>query len=207
MTHWHSIHRGLQGLVLLGVITAFLGCGSPGGEGCGGTGGRVSCLTVTNTVPQNGTTNTSNVDAFQDLCDIDDEGVATFEVFTDHDVQITFRNAVFPGASGSFDIEVLGYSISYSLNDCPTTATGCPPLQGFSAQEPFLVPAGGTVTRTFPLVPLRTKDEYVDEGGAPGPAPSYSAIYRFSTRTTPFNDSFTLESSVEFTIGNFDLCP
>jgi hypothetical protein len=168
----------------------------------------VSCLEVDNIAPEGADGDaSSNVDAFQDICDIDDEGNPEFEPFTDHSAAITFSNNTFPGADGSFDIRLVRFSISYRLNDCPGGASGCPPLTGFSAGQSVLIPAGSTVTETFPFVPLRVKRQYRTAGGSDIDPPSYTAVYTFTAQTTPFNDTLTVEASTEFSIGNFDLCP
>jgi hypothetical protein len=167
----------------------------------------VSCLEVNSIAPEdaNGEA-TSNVDAFQGIC-TDDEGNPTPEPFTDHNAAVTFSNNTFPGADESFAIRIVRFTISYRLNDCPAGASGCPPLTGFSAAQSLLIPAGGTATATFPFVPLRVKDQYVDSGGAAFPPPSYNIVYSFTAQTTPFNETITVDASAEFTIGNFDLCP
>jgi hypothetical protein len=168
----------------------------------------VSCLEVDNIAPQDAADNvSSNVDAFRNVC-LDDEGNPTDpEPFTDHNADITFSNSTFPGADDSFDIRLVRFSISYRLNDCPTGVSGCPALTGFSAGQSLLIPAGSTVTRTFPFVPLGVKDQYATAGGAEFPPPSYTAVYTFTAQTTPFNETITVEASAEFSIGNFDLCP
>jgi hypothetical protein len=48
--------------------------------------------------------------------------------------------------------------------------------------------------------------DYVANGGDPNAVPSYTARYRFTAQTQFFQDSFTIEGSVSFTIGNFNTC-
>lgn len=208
MAQRQRIHRGLQGLVLLGLVCLLISCDDAGGRGCGGTEATVSCLEVDNIAPQDSANNaSSNVDAFQDIC-TDDEGNPTEpEPFTDHSAVVTFSNTTFPGADDSFAIRIVRFSVSYRLNDCPTVASECPALTGFSAGQSLVIPAGSTVTGTFPFVPLRVKAQYNNAGGSEFPPPSYTAVYTFTAQTTPVNETITVEASTEFSIGNFNLCP
>ncbi len=115
---------------------------------------------------------------------------------------------------GSLLLTILNYSVTYTLNDCPPRATVCPALTGFSVSpgQTFTIPTNGTVTQTFPMVPLRVKEEYVAEGGHTGssafgfPFPSYTATYVFTGRTDFFSDEIRIQGSTEFTIGNFNNC-
>jgi hypothetical protein len=159
----------------------------------------------------------SNVDAVPSTCSDD-----SVEPFTDHNASITFANRPFPSADtptpvesdGTLLLTILNYSVSYTLNDCPSRATGCPALTGFSVSpgQTFTIPTNSSVTQTFPLVPLRVKEEYVAEGGQLGasdfgfPFPSYTATYVFTGRTDFFSDDILIEGSTEFTIGNFNNC-
>ena len=209
MAQRQRIYRGLQGLVLLGLVCLLASCTDSGGRGCGGEGSTVSCLEVDTITPQDSANNvSSNVDAFRNEECLDDEGNPTDpEPFTDHNADITFSNSTFPGADESFDIRLVRFAVSYRLNDCPTVASECPALTGFSAGQSLLIPAGSTVTGTFPFVPLRVKRQYRTAGGSESPPPSYTAVYTFTAQTTPFNETITVEASAEFSIGNFDLCP
>jgi hypothetical protein len=209
MRGWQVTQQGLKSLFLIMLI--LVSCSAPDSdnpeEGCGGIEATVSCLNIVSIVPTNG----SNVDAATHACSIDPTtGVVTSvePALTDHNADVTFSNTQFPTATGSFDIRVIGYRVSYVLNDCPRAARGCPPLPGFTVQsETILVTAGSTVTRTLPLVPLRVKQAYVNAGGELGiAAPSYSAFYTFTAQTTRFNDTFTVEGNTEFTITDFDTC-
>jgi hypothetical protein len=196
--------------VFLGVLV-LAGCSASGGsgnpqEGCGGTEATVSCLEITSIAPKDSAGgNSSNVDAFQEVClDPTTGAVTSTETFTDHNADITFSNMRFPTATSGFDIRIIGYSVSYSLNQCPALAQGCPPLTGFTANESILIPEGGTVTVTLPFVPLRVKNAFCAGGGERGSAiPSYTATYTFTAQTTRFNDTFTVTGSAQFTIGNF----
>lgn len=209
MRWWQMARQGLQSLFLVALILA--SCAAPGGdnpqEGCGGLEASVSCLQITNIVPTAGATPTSNVDAHQDICRDPTTGLVTStETFGDHNADITLANRRFPTASDSFDIRLIGFSVSYSLNQCPALARGCPPLTGFTVTGPSVViPVDGSVTRTFPFVPLRVKDEYVAAGGELFSTflPSYTATYIFTAQTVSFNETFTVTGSAEFTIGDF----
>jgi hypothetical protein len=214
MQWWQMARQGLQGLFLVSLV--FMGCAAPGGEstaeGCGGLEASVSCLDIVQIAPTYLDSPTSNVDAFPDTCfDPVTGDVTGVEPFTDHSAQITFTNTRFPTASGSFDfdIRILGFTVSYTLNQCPAQAIGCPPVRGFTvAESTLLVPAGGSVTATFPFVPLRTKAEYRAAGGelfSPF-LPSYTVTYVFTAQTTRFNETITARGSAEFTIGAFNNC-
>lgn len=217
MRWWQMARQGLQGLFLVSLI--FMGCAAPGGEstaeGCGGLEASVSCLDIVQIAPTaTAGGNSSNVDALQDVCRDPVSGDVTgVEPFTDHSAQITFTHTRFPTASGSFDIRILSFTVSYTLNQCPARAIGCPPLTGFTASSTLLVPAGeegksNSVTATFPFVPIRVKDEYVTSGGELSFfLPSYTATYVFTAQTTRFNETITARGSAEFTIGNFNNCP
>ena len=220
MRWWQMVRQGLQSLFLVALILA--SCAAPGGdstaEGCGGIEATVSCLDITRIAPTYLSGATSAVDALRNTCR-DLLGVVTgMEPFTDHQADITFTSTRFPTASGSFDIRILSFTVSYTLNQCPAAARGCPSLTGFTGDETILVPApsaGGTssVTARFPFVPLRTKAEYVAAGGEISTStasisfPSYTATYVFTAQTTRFNDTFTVRGSSGFTIGNFNNCP
>lgn len=202
--------QSLKSLFLVALILA--SCSATGGsdnpqQGCGGTEATVSCLAITGIAPKTtGGGNSSNVDAFQEVCVDPTTGAATSrETFTDHNADITFSNMQFPTARAGFDLRITGYTVSYSLNQCPTAAVGCPPLTGFTASgESILILKGQTVTVTLPFVPLRVKSEFCAAGGERGRAiPSYTATYTFTAQTTGFNDTFTVTGSSQFTIGDF----
>jgi len=210
MRHWQMARQGLQSLFLVALI--LVSCAAPGGdnpqEGCGGLEAIVSCLQITSIAPTVGGTSTSNVDVHQDICrNPTTREVTSTEAFLgDHNAQVSFLNRRFPTATGGFDMRILGFSVSYSINQCPTLARGCPPLPGFTATGPSLViPAEGTLSQTFPFVPLRVKEAYVAAGGERFSAslPSYTATYTFTAQSINFNETFTVTGSTEFTIGDF----
>jgi len=210
MGRWQMARQGLQGLFLVALILA--SCSAPGSnnpqEGCGGLEASVSCLEITSIVPVAGSTPTSNVDVHQDICVDPATGKVTgTETFTgDHNAQVTFTNKKFPTASGGFDIRILGYSVSYRLNQCPALAQGCPPLTGFTvSSQTTVIPQDTSLTLTLPFVPLRVKQDYVAAGGEVFSAslPSYDATYVFTAQTVSFNQTFTVSGDAEFTIGDF----
>ncbi len=217
MIRSHQIPKRIIGICLLVASCILLGCEAEVSEECGGVGGVVSCLSIDGIQPSNVSGNpTTNVDAVASICT---DG--TTETFGDHNAEVTFSNTPFPGvdgtslatADGSQRIVITGYSVTYTLNNCPAAATACPALTGFSIRGTTLtVPANGTVTGTFAFVPLSVKEEYVAEGGetsgtgSGAPYPSYSVNYMFSAQTEFFDDDITIQGSAEFTIGNFNLC-
>jgi hypothetical protein len=217
---WMTGPKSVIGISLLLASSLLLGCDADTRDDCGGVGDVVSCVSIDSIVPVGGPvgsgTETSNVDALQSACT-----GGELESFTDHSAEITFANRQFPGGDGtqvdiggSLLLTILNYTVSYSLNDCPPRATGCPALTGFSVSpgQTFTIPINGAVTQSFPLVPLRVKEEYVAEGGHLGssqfgfPFPSYTATYVFTGRTDFFSDDIHIEGSTEFTIGNFNNC-
>jgi len=162
----------LKGLSLAVLILA--SCSAPSddgaGGGCGGSEASVSCLNVTSIVPTSQDEDTSNVDALQDQCRDAVTGAPTgIEPFGDHNAQVTLVNKQFPTSTATdraFDIGVIGFSVTYSLNQpCPVGALGCPPLTSITSGASIVIPAGQTVTVTLPFVRLSTKNEYVLAGG------------------------------------------
>jgi hypothetical protein len=216
----HKMLKWLVGFCTIGTLCILLGCEADVGEGCGGVGDLVSCLSIDSIQPTDAISGdeTSNVDALQSTCL--PEG--TPEPFGDHNATITFSNRQFPDATGdtapavcgSLTVTILDYSVFYTLNDCPDRAAGCPALTGFTASsgQALRIEPNGTTSATFPFVPLRVKEEYIAEGGQIGgsssgaPFPSYSAHYVFNARTNIFNDDIQVEGAAEFTIGSFDYC-
>jgi hypothetical protein len=138
--------------------------------------------------------------------------VTGLEPFADHNALVTLVNQQFPTSTSTdraFDIGIIGYSVTYRLNQpCPAAARGCPPLTALTSAESIFIPAGETVTVALPFVPLSTKQEYVRAGGELGNAPpSYSATYTFTAQTIGVNDTFTVQGSAQFTITDFNNCP
>jgi hypothetical protein len=206
--------QGLKGLFLVVLILA--SCSAPSddgaGGGCGGSEAAITCLSVTGIVPTSVTGDTTNVDALQDQCRDPATGAVTgLEPFGDHNALVTLVNQQFPTTTASdraFDIRIIGYSVTYRLNLCPTAARGCPPLTALPVSgESIVIPVGQTVTVTLPFVPLSTKNEYVRAGGELGiAAPSYSATYTFTAQTIGLVDTFTVQGSAQFTITDFNNC-
>lgn len=218
MVSMHRMHKWLISLCTIGTLCLLLGCEADGREECSGVGGFISCLSIDSIQPTDmSSTNSSNVDASANTC-ADGAG----EPFGDHGANITFSNRQFPANIGNDQLEIDGsllvtivnYSVSYTMNDCPDRATGCPALTGFSVSpgQTLTIPAGGSVTTSFPFVPLRVKEEYVAEGGHLGstqfgfPFPSYTANYLFTARSDFFSGDIEVEGSAQFTIGSFNLC-
>jgi hypothetical protein len=209
MRRWQMTQQGLKSLFLVALLLA--GCAASGNdspaEGCGGIEASVSCLQVTNVAPASGST---NVDAHQDIC-VDPRTnpatiTATETPLSDDNILITFANNQFPTAGNGFAIRLLGFSVSYNLNQCPALARGCPPLPGFTGSAPTtIIPLGGSATLPFPFVPLRVKQAYTMVGGELFSAslPSYTATYVFTAETVSFNDTITVTASAPFTIGDF----
>jgi len=211
MIRWHVRCILLNVLCAIGALGLLLGCEADVSDNCGGAGDDVSCLNISSIDPvdSNGTT-TSNVDAVRGVCDGN-----TPEPFTDHYADVTLVNTDFSADTlSTLSIIITDSSVTYTLNDCPPNASGCPALTGFSVSpgQTITIPPGGSVTTQFPFVPLRVKDEYVAEGGevtgsATGaPFPSYTVNYVFTGHTDSFGADVQLHGAAEFTIGNFNLC-
>ena len=206
--------QALKGLFLVVLILA--SCSAPSddgaGGGCGGSEASITCLDVTGIAPTSLAVDTTNVDALRDQCRDQTGAVTGPEPFEDHNARVTLVNRQFPTTTATgraFDIRIIGYSVTYTLNTrpCPAGVVGCPPLTGFTSGESITIPAGQTVTVTLPFVPLRTKNEYVQAGGEVGiAAPSYTATYTFAVQTIGLNDTFTVEGSKQFTITDFNNC-
>ena len=203
----------LKGLFLAVLILA--SCSAPSddgaGGGCGGSEASITCLDVTGIAPTSLGTDTTNVDALRDQCRDQTGAVTGPEPFEDHNARVTLVNRQFPTTTATgraFDVRIIGYSVTYRLNLCPTAARGCPPLTAFTVSgESIVIPAGQTATVTLPFVPLSTKNEYVQAGGELGiAAPSYSATYTFTAQTIGLNDTFTVQGSAQFTITDFNNC-
>ena len=204
--------QGLKGLFL--VVLILVGCSASGSsdnpdQGCGGTEAAVSCLGIVSITPKDaGGNTTNNVDAFAHICTVDPTTGAplTVEHLVDHNADVSFANTKFPTALSTFDLRVIGYSISYTLNEsCPSGAQACPSLAPLSFQENFVVPAGGGVTRTLAFVPLTVKIAYAANFSVRLPIPvlSYTAHYVFTAQTVGLNDTFTVEAGVTFEIADF----
>jgi hypothetical protein len=131
-------------------------------------------------------------------------------LFTAHSALITFTNAAFPNfadpeGADSLDVTIERVSITYQVNNCPPLA-GCPPLPEINQAVSLTIPADSSVTGTFPLVPISTKDEFLALGGSANAFPSYTANYIFTARTQAFSDTITVRGATNFVMGNFNLC-
>ena len=214
MRRWQMTQQGLKSLFL--VILILAGCSAPSdngaGGGCGGSDASITCLNVTRITPTSTISgDTSNVDARQDQCRDLTGAVTSIEPFGDHNALVTLANTQFPTSTGqtsrAFDIGTLGFSVTYTLNQCPAAARGCPPLTGFTSGESIVIPAGQTVTAILPFVPVSVKNQYVQAGGELGTAaPSYTVTYTFTAQTIGLIDTFTVQGSTSFTITDFNNC-
>jgi hypothetical protein len=217
--------RILLGLFGAGIMIILYACGEVGGSGqCGGASDSGSCVKIASIEPvyDVGGGNTSDVDAFIDICDIDlTTGEITYEEFTDHNATVTLQNDPLPGApeDTASDVTIKEYWLDYKLNSCPFTASSsnCPELgeQHVTPGQTILVPANETVVYDLKFVDIAKKQEYANKVGddtfdLPHSAkafeyPSYTVTYRFSG-TDIFNNKITLTGYSEFTIGDYDNC-
>lgn len=211
---WDTLKKiaGLGALLLL--VSA---CGDVGGSGqCGGGGETGSCLRIESIQPSNGgDDDTSNVDAFKDLCNAFDVANATstpvepkFEKIFDHSAKLTISNHPLPGVNVEdiSDVTLNNFAVTYSINRCPTGAT-CPALDTLQVApgETFTIKADTEFTIGLPFVPLAAKSQYIALGGSAFEFPSYTGTYTI-TGTDSFNNPVKVVGSAEFTIGDFDNC-
>ena len=205
--------QGLLALGLLGVALGLLGCDgdSLGGSGqCGGSNNSDACLQITQIAPVYLNQASSNVDVVRDICTpATDTTAAVVEPFTDHSATITITNSRLPGVgpAAPTTVTLQDFSISYTLNSCPATSVGCPPLDTLPAVpgQTVTIPSGTSVSITLPFVSLAKKLEYVNRGGSLNAYPSYTATYILAGTDT-FNNAVSVRGSAQFTIGNFDYC-
>lgn len=204
---WQRTQRGLKGLFLVALILA--SCSSQQ-QGCGGTEAAVACLDVVSVVP----TDSSNVDAFADICtrDATTGAILTVEHLTDHTADVTFSNTklpTVPASASTVDLVITGYTITYTRNGpcpSPSVAQACPPIAPLSFQETIVLPADSTVTRALPLVPLTVKVDYASnfDPRLPVPVLSYTAHYVFTVRPARVgSETFTVAGDTQFEIGDF----
>jgi hypothetical protein len=204
---------GWQGLVVLGLLgmtLGLLGCSSDvGGSGqCGGSNNSDACLQITQIVPVYLGQASSNVDAQQDMCTTATTAVP--EPFTDHSATVTILNAPLPGVGPTAvtSVTLQDFSVSYTLNSCPATSVGCPPLDTLVVVpgQTITIAARGSADITLPFVPLAKKLEYVNKGGSLTAFPSYTATYIIAG-TDAFDNAVSVRGSAQFTIGDFNNCP
>jgi hypothetical protein len=226
-----SGRRFLLGVLGAGLMAVLYACGQVGGSGqCGGAADSGSCIKIASIIPKYvaGGGNTSDVDAFQDICKIDaNTGEITVEPFTDHNATVTLRNDPLPGAptDTTNDVTITQYTLTYTLNNCPFTASSgnCPALatQTVTPGQTILIPANSSVTYDLKFVDIAKKQEYASKVGddtfpltanvlqshtlAAYEYPSYTVTYRFSG-TDIFNNKIDLTGFSEFTIGDYDNC-
>jgi hypothetical protein len=183
------------------------GCGEIGGAGqCNGVDVTGLCITLESISPSSGGGESPDVDAFLNP-DCNGDGVADDpEVFTKHDARAVFSAILMPGVDSppapAF-VTFTNYTVTFQSS--PTNQVTAPALNGhiFSAGQ-IKVNADSSVTATLEMIPIQTKDEYVNNGGSPIPA-IYTATYTI-TGTTQFNKDVVLTGTTSFNIGNFDTC-
>lgn len=206
---------GLFALWILGLALGLLGCeGGLGGSGqCGGASDSDACVRIDKIEPVYLGQTVSTVDARRSICTPDNPTTPTdetvLEPFGDHDAIVTISNAPLPGVGpvAAVSITLQDFSITYSLNSCPATAIGCPPLDTLRAVpgQTVTIAPGSAAEITLPFVPLAKKFEYVSKGGDLVAFPSYTATYIIAG-TDAFNNSVSVRGSAQFTIGAFDNC-
>lgn len=177
------------------------------GERCGKATPSGACLSVISVVPATNGDMTSNVDVVRGKCGDPSEPLKqTPEPFRDHDAIFTLSNegpiSVHDPAELAPAVVITSFDVSFQLN---TTCQGCPVLEALHGLGPTVTVLGGhEVSVSVPMMPLRSKQEFLDKGGDADQVPSYSAIYKLHAKD-PESD-FTIEAAATFTVGNFDYC-
>jgi hypothetical protein len=199
----------------VGSVVGDIVGGDIGGSGqCGGGANTGSCLRIESIKPQYSAKDSSNVDVIRDVCNIsevnkDPETAPKFEIFTDHNAQVSLSNRPLSDMTASIisDITLVDYSITYAVNRCPG-GNNCPetlPPLLVDPGQTILVKKNEAITVTLPFVPLATKAAYNSLGGPRGDFPSYTATYTLRG-TDSFKNPVSVTGSAEFTIGSFDNC-
>ena len=200
MMRWQKNRMWCTGLFLTCLVLLLAGCEGGGSDNCGGIDDIVSCVLITNIAPSN---------AEVDIADCDDDGVPDPPV-SDATVAFTFVNDAFPSFIDGVTPQNLSVTIqSVSITYTPQCAGGqvCPALSSYS--EPltiFLGENGGTATANITLASAFTQTQYAGAIPDPNNPASYIANYTFRVQTNFFEDNFSLQASVPFSIGNFDSC-
>lgn len=177
-------------------------------ERCGDATPKGACLSVVSVVPTTNGEPTSNVDVVQGKCgDPSEPDKQTPEPFRDHDVAFTFKNdgplSIHDPAEYAPAVVVKRFEVSFQLNTA--CGGGCPQLDSLHGLGPTVTALGGSeVTFSLPLMPIRSKDEFLDKGGDADFFPSYSASYKIHVADP--DDDVVIEGAATFTIGNFDFC-
>jgi hypothetical protein len=196
--------------VLIGSLLASAACLADPEARCMLETPEGACLRVLGVEPSDSAFGpTSNVDAFQGVCEVPQEDgsvrVVT-EPFTDHSVSVRIENVppIYMQAQPSNGPAVTfdRYELAYSINACPFQ--DCPELSTIEIEGPTItVPSGTVGNLDLPLVPVRTKREFVD-GGASGGPDSYTATITMHGRD--LDGAVELQALVEFTMGSFSNC-
>jgi hypothetical protein len=174
---------------------------------CGEATPSGACLSVVSVVPTTNGEETSNVDVVRGVCGDPSEPLKqTAEPFRDHDAVFTLRNdgpvSVHDPASYAPAVVIERFDVSFQRN---TDCQGCPELTDLHGRGPTVTVLGGQeVQVSLPMMPLRTKLEFIEKNGDADQVPSYSAVYQLHGKD-PVSD-VTIEGATTFTIGNFDYC-
>ncbi len=213
--------RFLLALSLTAALSVVPGCGgggpgSPGSQGSEDTGVMVSGV-VNFTENKNADIQSSNVDAFQEVCQPGPP--PTLEPFRDHTAPVDFT-ATLINTSTTFQAGTLfidKYTVDFkSKND----SIGAPPIQSFVGFQTVTIPAPApgsttptTATATFMMVDLARKIQYANDMtsgrfGSTTPGTllnNYSATFTFEGHNQ-FGKAFSFKTQVDFSIGDFANC-
>ena len=201
---------GLFALGFLGITLGLLGCDIGGSGQCGGASNSDACVRIDKIEPVYLGQTVSTVDARRNICTpATSTAEAVLEPFSDHNAIVTISNSPLPGVGPTADTSVTlqDFSITYSLNSCPASAIGCPPLDTLRVVpgQTVTIAPRSSVDITLPFVPRAKKSEYVSRGGDLSGFPSYTATYIIAG-TDAFNNSVSVRGSAQFTIGDFAFC-
>jgi hypothetical protein len=199
------LRPGLAALAAASVVT-LTGCFDASTR-CGEATPSGACLSVLSVVPTVNGVSTSNVDVVQGKCGDPSEPLKqTWEPFTDHDVVFTLSN---DGPVNYHDpadlapaVVINGFKAEFRLNQACNGCVGLPPLEGDGPTT--TVRGGREASFSLPMMPLRSKQAFVDTGGDESQYPSYSVTYTLDG-TDP-TGAFKIKASTNFTVGNFNNC-
>ena len=174
--------------------------------GCGDSSSGVS-VTAT-IVPTYHGTDTSSVDAVQDVCPS-----GSPEYFADHAANATITASILnPTIHPSVTVYIDGYTIDYVSS---ADSLNAPPIQRYVGNETFSFIVSGNVvsqaSATVEFVDLIRKIQYIqalESGQYHSSADylnNYEAIYTFEGHTDS-GSNFTVSATAPFEIGDYDNC-
>jgi len=191
----------------------FYGCGGGGPGSPGSDGSEKTGVILDATIsPKYSDTETSSVDAFQDVCDPGPP--AKYEFFADHGADIIIRaRLVNPDTTfliGNLYVEK--YTIKYFRS---ADSIGAPPIETDVRYVTMkITPPQSGIGTSLVIYPgvfldLKRKMQYAEDivSGryTSDSLNNYTAVYKFEGKND-FGEKFSFEAQKDFQIGNFDNC-